>query len=449
MSLQPGVNAKWPELTGIGLNADEQTRFNSFRFWRVVIVASVFYSFYYLGRLNWGIAMPWIIEDLGISKSIAGLGATLLLWSYAVGTLLSGRLGEIFGKRRLCLVGGIGTTILNIIVALQTGITAIFIPWTVNGFIQGQTYAPINGMITSWYPKSSRGLATGIFATSMGLSTIVAWAITGWAVAAYGWRWAFIWPLVIFTLPATIIFYFVSRDKPEDAGFPPYEVDVSVPTESFSRRETKGLDAYVSLLKNRRFMYMSVASFCGYIARYGLLTWMPLYYAETAGISMKHVPLMTFGLPIGMALGPVIGGWVSDNIFKGKRWQVVVIFALLAVGALLVIGLVPVQTMGLTWGVVMQLISGLLVLGIAGSLFTAACDVGGCQLAGTAVGTMNFFNYLGAGFQGLIIGVILDTSGSWTMVWVSCAVLMGVAALLTFLSRERDLSEEREPAFLS
>ena len=436
MSLQLGTNAKWPELTGIGLSGEQQIRFNSFRFWRVVIMASVFYSFYYLGRLNWGIAMPWIINDLGISKTTAGLGATLLMWSYAAGTLVSGRLGEIFGQRRLCLVGGVGTTILNIIVALQTSLTAIFIPWTVNGFIQGQTYAPINGMITNWYPKSSRGLATGIFATSMGLSTIVAWAITGWAVASYGWRWAFIWPLVIFTLPSTIIFYCVSRDKPEDAGFPPYAVDVSVPTESGSKGRTKVSGAYVYLLTNRRFLFMSVASFCAYVARYGLLTWMPLYYAETAGISLKNVPLMTFGLPIGMALGPVIGGWVSDNIFKGKRWQIIIIFALLAVVALMVIGMVPVKTMGLAWGVVMQLISGLLVLGIAGSLFTAACDVGGCEFAGTAVGTMNFFNYLGSGIQGLVIGVILDTSGNWALVWLICATLMGLTALLTFLSRE-------------
>ncbi|MBU7008780.1 MFS transporter [Phosphitispora fastidiosa] len=436
MSLQPEVHGKWAELTGIGLNTDQQTRFNSFRFWRVVIMASVFYSFYYLGRLNWGIAMPWIIEDLGISKTTAGLGASLLLWSYAAGTFLSGRLGEIFGQRRLCLVGGIGTTIMNIIVALQTGITAIFIPWTVNGFIQGQTYAPINGMISNWYPKSGRGLATGIFATSMGLSTIVAWAITGWAVGAHGWRWAFIWPLVIFTLPMTIIFYFVSRNKPEEAGFPPYKVDAPVATESSGKVKAKGLGAYATLLTDWRFLSMSIASFSAYIARYGLLTWMPLYYAQTAGIAMKNVPLMTFGLPIGMAIGPVIGGWVSDHVFKGKRWQVVVTYALLAVVVLMIIGLVPVQTMGLTWGVVMQLISGLLVLGLVGSLFTAACDVGGRELAGTAVGTMNFFNYLGAGIQGVIIGAILDITGSWMAVWVMCAALMGLAALLTFVAKE-------------
>lgn len=436
MSLQPEVNAKWPELTEIGLNADQQTRFNSFRFWRVVIMASVFYSFYYLGRLNWGIAMPWIIKDLGISKTTAGLGATLLLWSYAAGTFVSGRLGEIFGQRRMCLVGGVGTTILNIIVALQTSITAIFIPWTVNGFIQGQTYAPINGMISNWYPKSNRGLATGIFATSMGLSTIVAWAITGWAVGAHGWRWAFIWPLVIFTLPMTIIFYLVSRDKPEEAGFPPYKDDAPAATESSSKVKAKGLGAYATLLTNWRFLSLSIASFSAYVARYGLLTWMPLYYANTAGINMKDVPLMTFGLPIGMAIGPVIGGWVSDNVFKGKRWQVVVTYALFAVVVLMIIGLVPVQTMGLTWGVVMQLISGVVVLGIVGSLFTAACDVGGRELAGTAVGTMNFFNYLGAGIQGLIIGAILDISGSWMAVWVMCAALMGVAGVLTYVAKE-------------
>jgi OPA family glycerol-3-phosphate transporter-like MFS transporter len=433
--------SRWPELDGLGLTFEQKVQYDKFRFWRVVIAGSFFYCFYYLGRLNWGICMPWIIEDLGISKAEAGIAATVLLWAYAVGTFLSGRLGEIFGQRRLCLIGGVGSTILNIIVALQSTMTGILIPWAANGFIQGQTYAPINSMISNWYPKARRGVATGIFATSMGLSTIVAWAVTGTAVAYFGWRWAFTWPLIGLMLPMTIFFYLVSRNKPEEAGFPPYEETsggISVKAEEFARdkTKTKGIGPYLYLYSNWKFTLMCIASFSCYVGRYGLLTWVPLFYAETAGISLKQIPIMTFALPIGMAIGPVIGGWMSDKVFGSKRWQMIVIFSILSAVTLLIMGLIPIQTMGLPMAIVLQVFAGILVLGMNGVLFTAACDFGGRIMAGTAVGSINLFNYFGAGFQGVLIGGILQSTGSWMAVWVLCACLLATGAVAMVIVRE-------------
>lgn len=433
------LKSRFPELEGLGLSEDKKSYYDRFRFWRVVIVCSLFYSFYYLGRLNWGICLPWIIDDLHISKTQAGLGATLLLWSYAAGTFLSGRLGETIGQRLLCAIGGVGTTILNIIVALGSSLTGILVPWTINGLIQGQAYAPINGMISNWYPRARRGIATGIFATSMGLSTIVAWAVTGFSAAAYGWRWAFIWPLVGLTLPLTLVMYFVSRNKPEEAGLPAYRETsggITAQAEELKHEQIAGVKAWVALFKNWKFMAMCVASFSVYVARYGLLTWIPTFYKETAHIALNKLPIMTFALPIGMAIGPVVSGWLSDNVFKAKRWQVIALNALVAAVILAVMGYVPIEKMGMTMAIVLQVIAGMVVLGVNGTLFTQACDFGGRKLAGTAVGTINLFNYFGAGFQGIIIGRILDVSGSWGMCWGFCAGLLAITVVLAVTVRE-------------
>ena len=100
------ASARWPEFEGLGLTEEQKVAYNNFRFWRIVIACSIWYSFYYLGRLNWGICMPWIIKDLKISKMEAGIVATGLLWSYAVGSLLAGRLGDKFGARLMQTIGG-------------------------------------------------------------------------------------------------------------------------------------------------------------------------------------------------------------------------------------------------------------------------------------------------------------------------------------------------------
>ncbi len=438
---EPVRASRWPEFEGLGLTPEQQSAYNRFRLWRIVVASSIFYSFYYLGRLNWGVCIPWIIKDLGFTKMQCGEVATGLLWSYAIGSFLAGRWGDRFGPRIMQTIGGIGTTILNILVAVQSSITGIFFAISLNGFVQGQVYAPTNMLITQWYPKARRGFATGIFGTSMGISSLVCWAITGYTVAHYGWRAAFIWPLLIFVLPTTIALRFFIRDKPEDAGFPRYrethEKSISAEAEKLSDEAIRGIRAWIILFKNWKFVCICLASFFAYIGRYGLLTWITLFYAETAGIKLSKVPIMTFALPFGMMFGPITAGWLSDKFFKAKRFQMTCIYFIACVVVLFLMAFVPIKTMGLPIAVILQVLAGMLVLGVVGVLFTAGCDFGGRKMAGTAVGTLNFFNYLGAGVQGLLIGGILTkTGGNWTIVFATIGGFMVLGTFLVFLTKE-------------
>lgn len=385
--------------------------------------------------------MPWIIKESGFTKMQCGTVATGLLWSYAIGSFFAGRWGDRYGPRIMQTIGGVGTTILNILTALQSGFTGIFTIFSVNGFVQGQVYAPTNMLISQWYPKSRRGFATGIFGTSMGISSLVAWAITGYTVANYGWRAAFIWPLLIFTIPTTIAVRFLVKNKPEDAGFPPYrerlEASISAEAEKLTDGDIKGVKAWLILFKNWKFISICVASFTVYIGRFGLLTWIPLYYADTAGIKLSAVPIMTFALPFGMMFGPITAGWLSDKFFKAKRFQMICTYFIGCIVVLFLMAFIPIKTMGLTIAIALQVLAGLFVLGINGALFTAGCDFGGRKMAGTAVGTLNFFNYFGAGVQGVLIGGILTaTKGNWTIVFASIAGMMVVGTILAFLTKE-------------
>jgi OPA family glycerol-3-phosphate transporter-like MFS transporter len=112
------IRSRFPEFEGTGLSEQQMLAYDRYRFWRICIMAAVWYSFYYLGRLNWGFCIPWIIDDLHITKTQAGMGATAILWAYAIGVFLSGRLADKYGARVMDTVGGIGTTIMNVVVAL-------------------------------------------------------------------------------------------------------------------------------------------------------------------------------------------------------------------------------------------------------------------------------------------------------------------------------------------
>ena len=434
------LDSRFPEFSGLGLSDRQMVQYDRFRFWRIAIMAAVWYSFYYLGRLNWGFCLPWIIEDLHITKVEAGLGASAILWSYALGVFISGRVSDTVGARIMDTIGGVGTTIMNIVVALLSAFSFILGGLALNGFVQGQAYASTNGMISQWYPKYRRGFATGLYGTSMGIASLVVWIITGFVVANYGWRAAFTYPLLFFTLPLTVVLFLVVRSRPTDAGFPPYKEtmtdSISAQAEARSEAEVQGLHAWGVLFSNWKFMFYAVASFLLYIGRYGLLTWIPLYYAETSGINLSKIPEATVALPLGMMFGPFVAGWVSDRFFHAKRYQVLNIWMISFVVIMLFMANFGIQEIGLYTSFALLVLGGFFVLGAIGDLFTAACDFGGRKMAGTAVGVIDLFNYVGAGVQGVLIGGLLQWTGNWSLVFYVLSAVTGVGIVLINFVRE-------------
>jgi OPA family glycerol-3-phosphate transporter-like MFS transporter len=434
------IPSRFPELVGLGLNEQRMLAYDRYRFWRICIMASVWYSFYYLGRLNWGFCLPWIIEDLHITKLEAGMGASAILWGYAIGVFLSGRLADKYGARIMDTIGGIGTTILNVVIATLTNFQFVLGGLFLNGLVQGQAYASTNGMISEWYPKAKRGRATGIFATSMGISTLVVWLITGYFVTHYGWRAAFKYPLLFFTLPATIVMWHFVRSKPQDANFPAYNEtmteSISAEAEHYTDEETRGIKAWKILFGNWKFMLYAVASFLLYVGRYGLLTWIPLYYVETSGVNISKIPAATVALPLGMMVGPFVAGWVSDKFFHAKRFQVLNIYMGCFITIMLTMARFGIKRMGLYASFTLLVLGGFFVLGAIGDLFTAACDFGGRKMAATAVGVIDLFNYLGAGLQGVMIGALLQWTGSWPAVFYTLSASTFIGIVLVNIVRE-------------
>ena len=266
----------------------------------------------------------------------------------------------------------------------------------------------------------------------MGISTLVVWLITGYFVTHFGWRAAFTYPLLAFTLPATLIMWWLVRSKPQDAGYPPYKEtmteSISAQAEHYTEEETRGVKAWKILFGNWKFMLFAFASFLLYIGRYGLLTWVPLYYAETSGVNLSKIPAATVALPLGMMVGPFVAGWLADKVFHAKRYQVLNIYMGAFVLIMLAMASFDIKAIGLLPSFLLLVLGGFFVLGAIGDLFTAACDFGGRKMAATAVGVIDLFNYVGAGLQGVLIGGLLQWTHSWPIVFctIAGATLLGI-----------------------
>ena len=389
--------------------------------WRVLLAFAGFYLFLYLGRFNFWPVAPLVKEDLSLSNFEVGLVNALLLWGFGLGDLVHGRLAETFGLRLWVMIGAILTTVFNLITSFATSAVTMAIPWGIAGFVNAACWAPGISMISQWWPRRNRGMALGIVGTAAGGAMVTMWWISGYVGAEWGWRASFRYPPLIIAVLG-IAFYFIARDRPTDVGLPEYVEDdqVSATPEAIDPKRLKGLGPYRVLLGNSRFLLACHVKGLENIVRYGLTTWVPIYYFEEGGLSIESTVVLTVLLPLGYLFAPPISGIISDRYLDSRR-QPMVIFSCM-VSALVLVGIAMAPPVNVTLGALLLLIGGL-SMGMS-PMSTVAVDIAGRRMSGTASGVLDAHGYAYAGAQALIFAAVLDMAGSpWPIVFIVTRVV--------------------------
>ena len=401
--------------------------------WRILLAFAGFYLFLYLGRFNFWPVAPLVKEDLSLSNFEIGLVNALLLWGFGLGDLVHGRLAETYGLRLWVMIGAILTTVFNIITSYATSALTMAIPWGVAGFVNAACWAPGISMISQWWPRRNRGLALGIVGTAAGGAMVTMWWISGYVGAEWGWRASFRYPPMIIAVLG-IAFYFIARDRPTDVALPEYveEDEISATPESIDPELLKGFGPYKVLLGNTRFLLACHVKGLENVVRYGLTTWVPIYYFEEGGLSIESTVFLTILLPLGYLIAPPVAGIISDRYLESRR-RPMVIFSC-AVSAIVLVGIALAPPVNVTLGAALLLIGGL-SMGMS-PMSTVAVDIAGRRMSGTASGLLDAHGYAYAGAQALVFAAVLDMAGSpWPIVFVAMSVTRVVSGIM--ISRVR------------
>lgn len=393
--------------------------------WRMLFVLMFCYLFYYTGRQNYGWAIPLMLDDqgLGLSATQVGTISGAMLMCYGIGQSINGNLGDKFGARTMVTMGGIISCVLNWITSFGTSFHTILFPWSANGFAQSMGWAPGSRMLSNWWSHSERGKAFGLYVASAASSSVLIFALGILVVTYLPWRWVFRLPVLLLAI-ASIVFYIVARNHPQDLGYEPVEEDPNHSNPKHNGSRENSLQRYGKVLKNGRFLLASLSIGFESLARYGLLMWVPLHYM---GPGWKEAPeglWITLALPIGMALGALSTGYISDKFFKGNRSRPIAFFLFLAMIVMVLIYFVPPERKII--GLVLLFLAGVLVYGPQSCYWALCPDLFGQYRAATAVGIMNFSAYMFAAGGEPLIGWVIDTTGSTASVFavlsISCAM---------------------------
>lgn len=387
--------------------------------WRVLLAFAVFYLFAYFGRFSLYPLGPLVKESLELSNVEIAIIWAMLFWGFGLGDVFHGRLSEAFGLRLWVMLGAILTAVFNWITSYAVSPLTMAIPLGLAGFVNAACWAPAMSMISQWWPRSRRGVALGIVGTASGGAMLVMWALSGWVGAEWGWRTAFRY-LPIISAVLGVAFFLLVRDRPSDLGFPEYieEDEISATPEKVTSERLKGLGPYWELLSNSHFILACHVKGLENVVRYGLTTWVAIYYSEVGGLSIESTVFVTVLLPVGYLIAPPLAGFISDRFLNSQRRPLVISSCLASAGIIAVIGLVPPSNELL--GAILLLTGGV-AMGMS-PMSTVSVDMGGRRMAGTASGILDAHGYLYAGAQAIVFGVVLDMTGSpWPIVFLAMA----------------------------
>ncbi|MDD5167468.1 MAG: MFS transporter [Syntrophales bacterium] len=428
-----------PEDVRVGANEvlseseKEQKLYNYWK-WKTLLGFCVLYLFTYTGRLNMGIALPLLKTEFCWNNAQCGLVSSLIFWTYGFSHIVWGRLSDSLGARIFIGTGAIVSTILNWVVSFATSFWGIAIPWALNGLAQGMLFSPGTQMVSQWWHKKERGFAVSFIIFSSGWATVVVWFLASYIVAPiWGWRGVFQYPVLLMGFFG-ILSFFLIRNKPSDVGLKDYVEEDMEAAKKEESESTHGLKPFINCLKDWRldvaFLAMGLANF----NRYAFLTWIPLYYVETAGYNIAKAGMASIMLPVGMACGPLLAGWISDKFFKSNRYQIIAFYCLVASLVAIMIGFT--DSKNLVLGSIFLFMAGFFVYGAHGPIWALCTDLAGRKKAGTAVGLMDFISYLFAGLSAAALGAMLHfTNGNWFLAFMIVAGISFTAMVLVMVTK--------------
>ena len=302
------------------------------------------------------VAAPSIRAGIGgglstIQWVIAAYGLAL-----AVGLMIGGRLGDIFGRKRMFVIGATGFTLASALCAVATGPATLIGARLAQGLLGAIMIPQGLGLIRHMFKGKEVGAAMGVFGPAMGLAALGGPILGGWLTDAdilgTGWRAIFLINLPIGLAVVLLGLRLLPESKLPRAprldvtgsllaaagaflaifplvqgrehGWPAWTfLSLGASVLVFAvlgltqiRRRRNGRDPLVepSLFKEKAFVSGMLVTTLFFGAVIGLMTVFNLYTQMALGFDAFHAGLALAPWSLGTAIGAVAGGGLGAKL---------------------------------------------------------------------------------------------------------------------------------------
>jgi MFS family permease len=174
------------------------------RRWRALPVLLVGSFLAFLDTFIVNIALPSIQADLNATAAQLQFVVAAYGIGFGVSLITGGRLGDIFGRRRVFLLGISGFTAASLLCGLAPNPAALIVCRAIQAVCAATVTPQVLAIIRVEFAENERPIAIGLYGGSMGLAAITAQFVGGMLVSLdlFGWSWRLIF---LINIPVSLI----------------------------------------------------------------------------------------------------------------------------------------------------------------------------------------------------------------------------------------------------
>ncbi len=385
----------------------------------------------YVDRQMIGLLKPNISGEFGWDENAY---ADIVFWfqaAYAIGYISFGSIVDRLGARVGYSIAFVIWTLGHTLCGFAGSTLQFAAARAVLGLGESGNFPAGIKAVSEWFPARERALATGVFNAGANIGAVVTPLIVPAITLAFGWRMAFIVTGVasLVWLVAWIAIYRRPREQPRlsAAELAHIESDPADPAEKI---------AWTRLLGYRETWAYALGKFLIDPIWWLFLFWTPDFLSKA-----YHLDLKSFGPPLVVIylisdFGSIAGGWSSSRLMK-RGWSAnAARKTTMLVCAFLVMPIFFAQYIANLWAAVA--IVGLATAAhqaFSANLYTIPSDMFPRKAVGSVVGIGGMVGAIGGMGMAKFTGYILQTTGSYTLIFAVAGsvylIAVGVIHLLS------------------
>lgn len=287
-----------------------------------------------------GIALPSIMQQMGVSASTAGFMASSALFGMMLGSIFLGALSEKIGRRWTISICIFLFSTFTAATAFTTEPVTFSVMRFIAGLGIGGVVPNIIAQMSEYAPKRIRSLMTATIFSGYAFSGILAAVLGKLLIVDYGWQTVFIAagapvfliPFVMKSMPESLS-YLIAHGDDSRLRDVARRIQPGIRLEAHEQflvpagSRAEGVSIAQLFLQGRgvsTFMFW-IAFFSGLFMVYALSSWLTKLMAMS-GYSLGSALSFVIALNVGAMIGAIGGGWLADKLHI--KWVLVAMYAL-------------------------------------------------------------------------------------------------------------------------
>jgi len=426
--------------------------------WVICALLFVATTINYIDRQVIGLLKPDLQHQFSwTERDYAAIVFTFQL-AYAIGLLLAGRVMDKLGTMKgftlailLWSVAAVGHAFADFMPWLQfptlnldekTGISVVSLGGAAAGFALARFFLGLGEAgnfpasiktVAEWFPRNERALATGIFNSGTNIGALLTPLLVPPLVALWGWEGAFVATGLLGFL--WLIWWWASYATPDRH---PRVTAEELRLIQSDPSEPSTPIAWGRLMTYRQAWAFALGKFLTDPVWWLYLFWIPDFFNRLYGLNLKQMGWPLFTIYLICDIGSIGGGWLSSSLIK-RGWSTnAARKTAMLICAIAVTPIVFAPQVNNLWAAVLLVsLAASAHQGWSANIFTLVSDMFPRRAVGSVVGFGGMAGAIGGMCLTLVVGEILQRTGSYVGVFLIAGsmYLVGLAVIHLLVPR--------------